>query len=99
MCSRKLSCGRSFCMAGHHRLGATSPARGLGASIYEKIGSFIPACSRVHVVAPPERKISSWIGGSILSSLKGFESRWVSAAEYGELGARVLDRMHTSWTE
>ncbi|EFC37194.1 hypothetical protein NAEGRDRAFT_60995 [Naegleria gruberi] len=29
------------------------------------------------VVAPPERKYSSWIGGSILSSIQGVDSMWI----------------------
>ena len=34
------------------------------------------------VIAPPERKKSTWLGGSILSSLGTFEGQWVTRAEY-----------------
>merc|ERR1712141_7449 len=34
------------------------------------------------IVAPPERKYSVWIGGSILASLSTFEEMWVSKEEY-----------------
>eukprot|EP00938_MAST-03A_sp_MAST-3A-sp1_P003987 g3987.t1 len=44
-----------------------------------------PACaSDVKVLAPPERKYSVWIGGSILSSLGTFESMWITRNEYEE---------------
>merc|ERR1719261_183527 len=33
-------------------------------------------------LAPPERKYSVWIGGSILSSLSTFQQMWISKAEY-----------------
>ena len=38
----------------------------------------------VKIVAPPERKYSVWIGGSILASLSTFEEMWVTKDEYHE---------------
>ncbi|KAJ8562379.1 hypothetical protein K7X08_011670 [Anisodus acutangulus] len=35
--------------------------------------SLAPGNTKVEVVAPPERKYSAWIGGSILASLNSFE--------------------------
>merc|ERR1712136_193948 len=32
----------------------------------------------IKVIAPPERKYSVWIGGSILASLSTFEEMWVT---------------------
>ena len=43
-----------------------------------------PLCAQV--VAPPERKYSVWIGGSILSSLSTFQQMWISKSEYDENG-------------
>jgi actin-related protein len=37
-------------------------------------------------VAPPERKYSTWIGGSILSSMSSFAEVWTSKEVYDELG-------------
>merc|ERR1711890_101981 len=34
------------------------------------------------IIAPPERKYSVWIGGSILASLSTFQSMWISKEEY-----------------
>merc|ERR1719273_38577 len=52
----------------------------------KEIVALAPASIKVKVVAPPERKYSVWIGGSILSSLSSFQKRWVSREEYDESG-------------
>ena len=39
---------------------------------------------KIKIYAPPERKYSTWIGGSILASLSTFRKMWVSAEEYQE---------------
>ncbi|KAG6954937.1 hypothetical protein JG687_00011504 [Phytophthora cactorum] len=44
------------------------------------------------VVAPPERKYSVWIGGSILSLLSTFQQMWISKAEYSEAGPSIMHR-------
>jgi len=46
----------------------------------------------IKVIAPPERKYSVWIGGSILSSLSTFEEMWVTKEEYDEAGASIVHR-------
>ena len=47
---------------------------------------------KIKVVAPPERKYSVWIGGSILASLHTFQQMWISKAEYDESGPSIVDR-------
>ena len=42
------------------------------------------------IIAPPERKYSVWIGGSILSSLSTFEEMWITKAEYDEFGPAIV---------
>jgi len=42
------------------------------------------------VVAPPERKYSVWIGGSILSSLTTFQTMWITKREYDEAGPTIV---------
>lgn len=42
--------------------------------------------------SPAERKFSSWIGGSILSSLGTFHQLWLSKQEYDEHGALIIER-------
>ena len=46
----------------------------------------------VKVIASPERKYATWIGGSILSSIPTFESSWITKTEYEESGATIVHR-------
>merc|ERR1712059_212037 len=46
-------------------------------------------------IAPPERKYSVWIGGSILSSLSTFEEMWIKKEEYDESGPSIVHRKCT----
>ena len=46
----------------------------------------------VQVVAPPERKYSVWIGGSILASLSTFQQMWIAKSEYDESGPSIVHR-------
>lgn len=47
---------------------------------------------KVKIVAPPERKYSVWIGGSILASLSTFQQMWISKQEYDETGPSIVHR-------
>ncbi|KAK7268583.1 hypothetical protein RIF29_21284 [Crotalaria pallida] len=45
----------------------------------------------VNVVAPPDRKSSVWIGGSILASLiRSFTQHWITMGEYDEYGPIIV---------
>ena len=46
----------------------------------------------INVISPPERKYSSWIGGSILASLSTFEEMWITKEEYDSSGAGIVHR-------
>jgi len=58
----------------------------------KEISALAPPTMKVKVVAPPERKYSVWIGGSILSSLSTFQSMWISKEEYDESGPSIVHR-------
>jgi actin-related protein len=45
---------------------------------------------RSKVVAPPERKYSVWIGGSILASLSTMQKLWITREEYEEVGPEIV---------
>merc|ERR1712183_1064859 len=49
----------------------------------------------IKIIAPPERKYSVWIGGSILSSLSTFEEMWIKKEEYDESGPSIVHRKCT----
>ncbi|ESK86729.1 actin [Moniliophthora roreri MCA 2997] len=65
--------------------------RDLYANIKE-LGDLAPSSVKVRIVAPPERKYSVWIGGSILASLSTFQNLWVTKQEYDESGPGVVHR-------
>ncbi|KAK7083522.1 Actin, alpha skeletal muscle [Halocaridina rubra] len=46
----------------------------------------------IKIIAPPERKYSVWIGGSILASLSTFQSMWITKEEYDESGPGIVHR-------
>lgn len=50
---------------------------------------------KVKIVAPPERKYSVWIGGSILSSLSTFQQMWISKQVTSNLA--TLSAFLTVW--
>jgi len=54
-----------------------------------------PASMNIKIIAPPERKYSVWIGGSILSSLSTFEEMWIKKEEYDESGPSIVHRKCT----
>ena len=72
--------------------GGTTMYPGIGERLTKELTNRAPPSMKVKVVAPPERKFSVWIGGSILSSLSSFQQMWVSRAEYEEAGASIVHR-------
>jgi len=54
-----------------------------------------PQTMKIKVIAPPERKYSVWIGGSILASLTTFENMWITKDEYDESGPSIVHRKCT----
>merc|ERR1712141_632838 len=65
---------------------------GLDARLKKEITALAPSNSKIKIVAPPERKYSVWIGGSILSSLSTFQDMWVTKDEYDESGPGIVHR-------
>ena len=53
--------------------------------------------SQIKIIAPPERKYSVWIGGSILASLSTFQEMWITKQEYEEYGPSIVHRK-CPWT-
>ena len=57
-----------------------------------ELTSLAPPNTRIKIIAPPERKYSVWIGGSILASLSTFQQMWKSKEEYDESGPCIMRR-------
>ena len=56
----------------------------------KEIKALAPQSMKIKIVAPPERKYSVWIGGSILASLSTFQQMWISKQEYDESGPQIV---------
>jgi len=72
--------------------GGTTMFAGISERMSKEITALAPASIKVKIVAPPERKYSVWIGGSILASLSTFQSMWISKEEYDESGPSIVHR-------
>jgi len=72
--------------------GGTTMYEGLADRLSKEVTALAPPSMKIKVVAPPERKYSVWIGGSILSSLSTFASMWVKKEEYDESGAGIVHK-------
>merc|ERR1712164_21293 len=66
--------------------GGTTMFEGIAERLTKEMTNLAPNSMKIKVVAPPERKYSVWIGGSILSSLSTFQAMWVKKEEYDESG-------------
>jgi len=72
--------------------GGTTMFQGIDKRLTKEMTSLAPAAVKVKIVAPPERKYSVWIGGSILSSLSTFQEMWITKDEYDESGPNIVHR-------
>ncbi|KAK7719377.1 actin [Diaporthe eres] len=72
--------------------GGTTMFPGITDRLQQELTNMAPSSMRVKVIAPPERKYSVWIGGSILASLSTFQQMWISKQEYDESGPSIVHR-------
>jgi len=72
--------------------GGTTMYPGIQERLQKDITNMAPPSVKVKVIAPPERKYSVWIGGSILASLTTFQQMWIGKEEYEESGPSIVHR-------
>ncbi|CAD8116189.1 unnamed protein product [Paramecium primaurelia] len=72
--------------------GCTTMFPGIAERLSKELTSLAPKQMKVKVVAPPERKFSVWIGGSILSQISTFQDKWITKSEYDESGPAIVHR-------
>jgi len=72
--------------------GGSTMYDGIADRLTKQMVELAPSTMKIKVVAPPERKYSVWIGGSILASLSTFQQMWISKAEYDESGPGIVHR-------
>jgi actin-related protein len=75
--------------------GGTTMFNGIPERLEKEMRALAPQGMDIKVIAPPERKYSVWIGGSILASLSTFEEMWVTKEEYDESGPTIVHRKCT----
>nr|KAG5710330.1 hypothetical protein BaRGS_009046 [Batillaria attramentaria] len=72
--------------------GGSTMFSGISDRMAKEITTIAPAPKKVKIVAPPERKFSVWIGGSILASLGNFQTMWITKQEYDEVGPAIVQK-------
>ena len=72
--------------------GGSTMFPGIASRMQKEITALAPAETQIKIIAPPERKYSAWLGGSILASLSDFQSMWITEKEYDEFGPEIVGR-------
>ncbi|CAI5476302.1 unnamed protein product [Closterium sp. Yama58-4] len=69
--------------------GGTTLIPGISERITKEVTQLAPA-NYVKVVAPPERKYSAWIGGSMYAALSTFQQMCITKSEFEEVGPSIV---------
>jgi actin len=72
--------------------GGSTMFPGIADRMQKELTALAPPTMKIKIIAPPERKYSVWIGGSILASLSTFGQMWISKEEYDEAGPAIVHR-------
>merc|ERR1712055_713259 len=72
--------------------GGTTMYPGIADRMQKEITQMAPSTMKIKIIAPPERKYSVWLGGSILASLSTFQQMWITKQEYDECGPSIVHR-------
>ncbi|CUS22340.1 LAQU0S05e03180g1_1 [Lachancea quebecensis] len=64
--------------------GGSTMFSGFGDRLLNEMRKTSEPNTKIKIFAPPERKYSTWIGGSILAGLSTFEKIWVTRSEWQE---------------
>ena len=72
--------------------GGSTMFPGIADRMQKEMNVIAPSTMKIYIMAPPERKFSAWIGGSILASLSTLQQMWISKLEYDESGPSIVHR-------
>lgn len=72
--------------------GGTTMLNGINQRLQKEMEILVPTKTKVKVVSPPERQYSTWLGGSILSSMSTFKEIYITKKEYEEYGPSISHR-------
>lgn len=72
--------------------GGNTMFKGFPERFEKEIKGLVPESMKeeVKAIASPERKIHVWIGGSIISSISTYESKWATKKDYEEKGMKII---------
>ena len=71
-------------------VGGSTKFEGFPNRLHNEIIELAPLSVKVKILSFPERKLSSWFGGSITSSLSEFNNMAIHKKEYEEVGLRIV---------
>ena len=72
--------------------GGSTMFPGFADRVQKEVAALAPSTMTIKVVAPPQRKHSAWIGGSIFASLPQFQEMQITKKEYDESGASIVHK-------
>lgn len=72
--------------------GGSTMFQGFGDRLLNEVRKLAPKDIKIRISAPPDRKLSTFMGGSILASLATFKKMWVTKEEYEEEGGAILHK-------
>ena len=72
--------------------GGNTMFKGILERMHKEMKALAPDSMTVKIIAPPQRKYSAWIGGSVVSSMSGFSKFMITKAEYDETGPTIVHR-------
>lgn len=72
--------------------GGNTMFNGFAERFKKEIKDLVPKSMKeeIKVIASNERKFSTWIGGSVLSTLSSFKSKWITKKDYEENGSKII---------
>jgi len=72
--------------------GGNTMFNGFAERFKKEINDLVPESMKkeVKVIVSNERKFSTWIGGSVLSTLSSFKSKWITKKNYEENGSKII---------
>ena len=65
---------------------------GIANRIQREISALAPCNDKIMIIAPPDRKYSTWIGGSVLATQSFFQQICISKQDYEECGPGIVHR-------
>uniref|UniRef100_A0A7S1XUW7 Actin n=1 Tax=Phaeomonas parva TaxID=124430 RepID=A0A7S1XUW7_9STRA len=67
--------------------GGTTNLPGFPDRMLNEVRKLSPRDMKIRIAAPQNRHITTWVGGSILTSLNSFRAMWITKKDYDERGA------------